>query len=87
MKRRSKTKFTQIHVSIPVRLLEDLDDSLSYSSSRSKLIAALITKYLESDTESPSHLTTRQLMAYLLARDDCNSVLKASLLEVLSVKS
>ena len=29
--RRRKTKFTQIHVSIPVRTLEDLDDTLDYN--------------------------------------------------------
>ena len=49
MKRRSKTKFTQIHVSIPVRLLEDFDDTLSFQQSRSRIISKLVENYLEGD--------------------------------------
>lgn len=86
MKRRSKTKFTQIHVSIPVRLLEDLDESLSFSSSRSKLISQLIQNYLESTTEGLSTYPSKQLMAAILARNDVDELLKALILQLLSNK-
>lgn len=76
MKRRSKTKFTQIHVSIPVRLLEDLDESLAFSQSRSKIIANLVRKYLDSDDTSIMTMTTRQVMASLSNREDINPILR-----------
>ena len=40
MKRRTKTrtKFISIHVSIPVTLLDELDETLGYKQSRSRLI-------------------------------------------------
>ena len=47
--RRVKQRFTQIHVSIPVRLLEDFDDTLQFKQSRSKLISTLIKNHLEGD--------------------------------------
>ena len=84
MKRRSKTKFTQIHVSIPVRLLEDLDESLSYNQSRSKLIAGLINKYLDADAASIQTMTTRQVMAALSAREDVNPLMRELLLQILT---
>jgi len=87
MKRRSKTKFTQIHVSIPVRLLEDLDQSLSFNQSRSKLIAGLVDKYLDADIASIQTMTTRQIMAALSCRDDVNPLMKELLLQILSQSS
>jgi len=87
MKRRSKTKFTQIHVSIPVRLLEDLDQSLSFNQSRSKLIAGLIDKYLDADIASIQTMTTRQVMAALSCREDVNPLMRELLLQILSQSS
>ena len=87
MKRRSKTKFTQIHVSIPVRLLEDLDQSLSFNQSRSKLIAGLVDKYLDADIASIQTMTTRQVMAALSCRDDVNPLMRELLLQILSQSS
>ena len=84
MKRRTKTKFTQIHVSIPVRLLEDLDQSLSFNQSRSKLIAGLVDKYLDADIASIQTMTTRQVMAALSCRDDVNPLMRELLLQILS---
>jgi len=68
MKRRSKTKFTQIHVSIPVRLLEDFDEQLGYTQSRSKLISTLIKSYLEGEDTSWGGFTERQLIAILMEK-------------------
>jgi len=84
MKRRSKTKFTQIHVSIPVRLLEDFDATLSYSASRSQKISSLIEKYLNQDAFRPIQDPTRLLMLELTARDDVDKTMKALLLQILA---
>ena len=76
MKRRSKTKFTQIHVSIPVRTLEDFDDTLDFKQSRSKMIARLMQNYIEQGPDSISLMTTRQVMAALSNREDINPVIR-----------
>jgi len=87
MKRRSKTKFTQIHVSIPVRLLEDFDDTLSFKQSRSRLLAKLIENYLEGDQINIGSMTKRQIVVSLLNQVDVESpeyVLLTSLLQIFS---
>lgn len=79
MKRRSKTKFTQIHVSIPVRILEDLDDTLDFKQSRSKLITNLVETYLTDGGFIGEAYSTRRLMAILTQRDDVDETMKALL--------
>jgi len=73
MKRRSKTKYTQIHVSIPVRVLEDLDDSLSFNQSRSRIITKLIEYYLEGQQGIIGTMTKRQIIASLMNQIDPDS--------------
>jgi len=73
MKRRSKTKYTQIHVSIPVRVLEDLDDSLSFNQSRSRIITKLIEYYLEGQQGIIGTMTKRQIIASLMNQIDSDS--------------
>ena len=82
--RRTKTKFTQIHVSIPVRLLEDLDDSLDFRQSRSKLISNLIDTYLHDGGFVGEAYTTRRLMAILTNREDIDETLRLLLLQILT---
>ena len=85
MKRRSKTKFTQIHVSIPVRLLEDFDDTLSFKQSRSRLLAKLIENYLEGDQIHIGSMTKKQIVVSLLNQvnpDSPEYVLLNSLLQI-----
>jgi metal-responsive CopG/Arc/MetJ family transcriptional regulator len=87
MKRRSKIKFTQIHVSIPVRTLEDLDETLSYSQSRSRIITKLIQNYLEGDQVNIGSMTKKQIVVNLINQTDPESseyVLLTSLLQILS---
>jgi hypothetical protein len=85
MRRRTKTKFTQIHVSIPVRTLEDLDDTLGFTQSRSAKISALIQSYLETGAApTVNMMSTRQLMAALAARHDIDDTMKALLLQILT---
>lgn len=66
MKRRSKTRTTPVHVTIPVRVLEDLDDSLSFKQSRSRIITKLIENYLEGDQVYIGSMTKIQIIASLL---------------------
>ena len=85
--RRSKTKFTQIHVSIPVRTLEDLDDTLDYNQSRSKIITRLIQNALEGDQVNIGSMTKKQIIVNLLNQVDPDTseyVLLNSLLQIFS---
>lgn len=89
MKRRSKTKtkFTQIHVSIPMRVLEDLDDSLDYNQSRSRIITRLIQNALEGDQVNIGSMTKKQIVVNLMNQTDPDSseyVLLQSLLQIFS---
>ncbi len=87
MKRRAINKFTQIHVSIPVRTLIDLDDSLDYNQSRSRIISKLIENYLEQDQVNIGSMTKRQIVVNLINQVDSSSpeyILLTSLLQVFS---
>ena len=82
--RRTKQKFTQIHVSIPVRLLEDFDELLSFKASRSKAIAHLMKKHIDGGYDDTPMITSRQLMAMLTNRDDVDDLVKTLLLQILT---
>lgn len=82
--RRAKTKYTQIHVSIPVRLLEDFDELLSFKASRSKAIAHLMKKHIDGGYDATPMMTSRQLMAMLTNRDDVDDLVKTLLLQILT---
>ncbi|GAG92125.1 unnamed protein product [marine sediment metagenome] len=87
MKRRTKTKFTQIHVSIPVRTLEDLDETLDFNQSRSRIISKLIENYLEQDQVNIGSMTKRQIVISLMNQVDSEGpeyVLLQSLLQIFS---
>lgn len=87
-KRRTKQRMTAIHVSIPVRLLQDFDQTLSFSQSRSAKISSLIRKDLDGEDYQGIHeASTRQLMAALTARDDVDDTMKTLLLQVLTKSS
>ena len=86
MKRRSKTKYTQIHVSIPVRILEDLDATLDFGASRSKLITHLIDIYLKNREDMElSFISNTELLHELKFRfpkDSTQDVMIDSLLKL-----
>ena len=85
MKRRSKQRMTAIHISIPVRLLEDFDHTLSFSQSRSAKISSLIKQSLiEDKDETLSEASTRSLMIFLRNRHDVDETMKALLLQILT---
>lgn len=85
--RRVKKRFTQIHVSIPVRTLEDLDDSLAFNQSRSRIITKLIQNALEGDQVNIGSMTKKQIVVNLINQTDPESseyVLLTSLLQIFS---
>lgn len=78
---------TAIHVSIPVRVLEDFDETLRYNQSRSAKITALITAELNGTLQTTiADSSTRQLMAALTSRDDVDDTMKTLLLQILAKK-
>jgi len=85
--RRTKTKFTQIHVSIPVRLLEDFDEMLTFNQSRSKLISKLIENYVKDDGSELyvyEPLELIEFLQYKFTRGSPEDVLIESLLKILA---
>jgi len=75
---------TAIHVSIPVRLLEDFDETLRFTQSRSAKISALIANDLDEQSSSVADATTRELFAALSGRDDVDMLMKSLILQVLT---
>lgn len=84
MKRRSKQPTRAIHISIPIRLLEDFDQTLRFNQSRSAMIANLMQQHLAVDNATIQTSTTRQLIAALHARDDLEPLVKSLLLQILT---
>jgi metal-responsive CopG/Arc/MetJ family transcriptional regulator len=85
--RRSKTKFTQIHVSVPVNLLVEFDNVLSFKESRSKKISMLMKNYLAREDSNLQMMTTIEVLEFMQYRFRKNSpedVLIQSLLQILS---
>ena len=86
-RRRSLNPTKAISVTIPTSLLEELDNRLSYSQSRSRFISNAVEEKLQKyDSPSPlvSDSSVRQLMASLVAREETDGVLKKLLLHILS---
>jgi len=85
VKRRSKTRTVAIHMTIPVRILEDLDETLTYRQSRSKIITKLIQNYLEGNQVHIGSMTKKQIIVNLINQTDPESseyVLLTSLLQI-----
>lgn len=68
-----------IHVTIPINILESIDAT---TNNRSSFIVRAVTDKLHSDISSITDSTTRQLMAALQDRDDCDPTL-AKLLRIM----
>ena len=87
MKRRTNRRTVQVHVTIPVRLLEDLDETLSFKQSRSRIITKLIENYLEGDQIHIGSMTKRQIVVNLINQVESGTpedVLLRSLLQIFS---
>lgn len=86
MRRRSQNKTIAISITLDRNIIDELDEILSAKQSRSKFIQRCIEQKLNgSNTVVES--TTRQLMAALSARDDCDEYLRKNLLQVLLSES
>jgi len=68
-----KTRTGAYHVTLPIRLVEEFDELLSFKASRSKAIAYLMRKHLDNDETDVGMMTDRQVIAALMARFEPNS--------------
>ena len=84
MKRRTKQRMTAIHVSVPVKLLQEFDETIGYHHSRSRKISQLMEHHLTTDGMLIADASSRQLMAVLHGRDDVDDTMKILLLQILT---
>lgn len=83
--RRAANPTRKISITIPDRIYQELDRTLSYTQSRSKFISAAIDLKLNgSEGFTVEESTTKQIMAALMNRNDVDPTLKALLLHILS---
>ena len=85
MKRRTNRRTVPVHVTIPVRLLEDWVETLSFKQSRSRIITKLIENYLEGDQIHIGSMTKRQIVVNLINQVESGTpedVLLRSLLQI-----
>lgn len=74
--RRSANPTRKISITIPDRIYQELDRTLSYTQSRSKFISSAIEEKLNgSQGFTIEESTTKQLMATLMQRDDLDNTL------------
>lgn len=74
--RRSANPTRKISITIPDRIYQELDRTLSYTQSRSKFISSAIEEKLNgSEGYTIEESTTTQLMAALMQRDDLDNTL------------
>ena len=62
----SKTRTAAYHVTLPIRLVEDFDETLSFKQSRSRMIAKLIENYLEGDQINIGSMTKKAIVVALM---------------------
>lgn len=84
MKRRTNNPTRPIHVTLPIRMVKDFDETLRYNQSRSKKIASLIDDYLNGDGALVRETPTPQLIRAICNRKDTDETLRKLLLQVLS---
>ena len=82
MRRRSQNKTIAISITLDRNIIDELDEILSAKQSRSKFIQRCIEQKLNG-TNTILESTTRQLMAALTSRDDCDAFLKKLLMQIL----
>ncbi len=62
-----KTRTGAYHVTLPIRLVEEFDELLSFKASRSKAIAYLMRKHIE-DGPDVGMMETKNVLASLMTR-------------------
>ena len=68
-----KTRTGAYHVTLPIRLVEEFDELLSFKASRSKAIAYLMRNYIDDDGIPIDMMETRQILAAAMARFEPHS--------------
>jgi metal-responsive CopG/Arc/MetJ family transcriptional regulator len=63
-----KTRTGAYHVTLPIRLVEEFDELLSFKASRSKAIAYLMRKHLDNDETDVGMMETKNVLAALMTR-------------------
>ena len=63
-----KTRTGAYHVTLPMRLVEEFDELLSFKASRSKAIAYLMRKHVDQDGVTVTLMTTKQVLAVAMER-------------------
>ena len=82
--RRSSDPSIKFSISIPTSVNNKLERHLSYDQSRSRFISSSIEEKLDKrPVPTVQELTTRQLMAALVNRNDVDSSLEVTLLYLL----
>ena len=82
--RRSSDPSIKFSISIPTSINNKLERHLSYNQSRSRFISSAIEEKLEGDVApGVTELTTRQVMAVLVNRNDVDPSLEVTLLHLL----
>jgi len=83
--RRAANPTRKISITIPDRLFQELERTLSYSQSRSAYISDAIQAKLDgTPTPTIAETSTLQLMAVLIAREDTDEKLKDFILTFFS---
>ena len=82
MRRRSQNKTIAISITLDRSIIDELDDILSAKQSRSKFIQKCIEAKLNGGN-FVHEADTKQLMASLTSRDDCDAFLKKLLMQIL----
>ncbi len=62
-----------VHITLPIRLLEEFDETLGYKESRSKKIATLMTTYVRNDDNPLTDYSRRELIEHLQWQYDKDS--------------
>ncbi len=82
MRRRSQNKTIAISITLDRNIIDELDEILSAKQSRSKFIQKCIEAKLNGGN-FVHEASTKQLMASLTSREDCDEFLRKNLLQIL----
>jgi len=82
MRKRSKNKTIAISITLDRSIIDELDEILSAKQSRSKFIQKCIEAKLNGGN-FVHEASTKQLMASLTSREDCDEFLRKNLLQLL----
>lgn len=82
MRRRSQNKTIAISITLDRSIIDELDEILSAKQSRSKFIQKCIEAKLNGGN-FVHEASTKQLMASLTSREDCDEFLRKNLLQLL----